>query len=512
MKIQSNKGNIFTIVIIVLALFTIFIGTIFMQINNQIKSNKNTLELTSAKYAAEAGIENAILEIIKQIEYKTNNYGNDSKTYYNKSKFVYDDYGKVKEKFISASELINSLEVENDELNICKQNLQNIISNKYTSPEDIIYDVVEFKLKSIHSVATEKDNNIKNNIKTKVYSAIDEVNEGLILLYNSSVIHSGDEHKEIEIEIIDENGTKKVKPEYVKYEFMEDKEGETKSKYKIKNLITSVYGEGEGVDSLKKDMKRIKDSVHNVYNKQQWTESLVKLNEFEGSKIYDILGRHLNDNDKILGKIDFLSWQWNHDINVLHKTINNIKKDIRNIIDTGIKEKATKSLEASFYELYLTYFKDPELQSTQVYNDIITFLINLEEVKKNLAELKCKLGGESINIGGNIELPEDNENDGDVSGGNGQTPEISIEIELDKLEENLKNNTSYEVNKIDKTPLVVEIVSNKINTVDDLELEIVSKGVLNKKEVTRKATVVFKTTKEDGEFVTNYSIINYSKD
>ena len=67
MKLQSNKGNAFTIVIIVLALFTIFIGTIFMQINNQIKSNKNTLDSTSAKYAAEAGIEHMAKKIIDDI-------------------------------------------------------------------------------------------------------------------------------------------------------------------------------------------------------------------------------------------------------------------------------------------------------------------------------------------------------------------------------------------------------------------------------------------------------------
>lgn len=54
MRLQNNKGNAFTIVIIALALFTIFIGTIFMQINNQIKSNKNTQESISAKYASEA--------------------------------------------------------------------------------------------------------------------------------------------------------------------------------------------------------------------------------------------------------------------------------------------------------------------------------------------------------------------------------------------------------------------------------------------------------------------------
>ena len=42
MKLKNNKGNTFTIVIIALALVTIFIGTIFMQINNQIKFNKNT--------------------------------------------------------------------------------------------------------------------------------------------------------------------------------------------------------------------------------------------------------------------------------------------------------------------------------------------------------------------------------------------------------------------------------------------------------------------------------------
>lgn len=502
MRIKDNKGNAFTIVIIVLALFTIFVGMIFMQINNQIKSNKNKLESVKIKYAAEAGIESAALNIINQIEEKL-----DAKTTSNTrintsvNRTVQDDFAKVKEKFISASEELDSLSVTNDELIICKQNLQNIIANKYTSPQDIVSDVVEFKLKVIHSVAIEKDNNIKNTMKTKVYSAIDKVNEGLILLYNSSIIHSGEEHKEKEIEVIDENGTKKIKPDYVKYEFMEDKEGQSKSEYKIKNLMMSAYGDGE--DSLKQDMYRIKDSVHNVYNKQQWTESASKLNDFANNGVYGILGTYLNE--KVLndgtGSINFLSWQWNHDTNTLYEIINNTKKEICNKIDIAIDDKATKSLEKSFYDLYLTYFKDPELQSTQVYNDIITFLMNLEEVKQNLAELKCKFGGQSINIGGSINPPEQNED----------TENGEIFIELDEYEHLFYEEYGYTVNKIDKRFLNVTYTGNTISHVDNLELEITSSGNFKGEKDDIKATVVFTTNKIGNEFVTDYYIKSYEK-
>ena len=74
MKKNNNRGNALVLVIVVLALVIIFTGTIFMQINNQIKSNQNSLTTVDAKYAAEAGIENTISQIIEQIEFKVNNY------------------------------------------------------------------------------------------------------------------------------------------------------------------------------------------------------------------------------------------------------------------------------------------------------------------------------------------------------------------------------------------------------------------------------------------------------
>lgn len=78
MKKNNNRGSAFVLVIVALALITIFTGTIFMQINNQIKNNHDLLITVDAKYAAEAGIENTISKLIEQIEFKVNTYSQSS--------------------------------------------------------------------------------------------------------------------------------------------------------------------------------------------------------------------------------------------------------------------------------------------------------------------------------------------------------------------------------------------------------------------------------------------------
>lgn len=74
MKKNNNRGSAFILVIVALALITIFTSTIFMQINHQIKNNYDLLINVNTKYAAEAGIENTISKLIEQIESKVNTY------------------------------------------------------------------------------------------------------------------------------------------------------------------------------------------------------------------------------------------------------------------------------------------------------------------------------------------------------------------------------------------------------------------------------------------------------
>ena len=127
MKKNNNRGNALVLVIVVLALVIIFTGTIFTQINNQIKSNQNSLTTVDAKYAAEAGIENTISQIIEQIEFKVNNYPQSSSKLLSRlTKSKNDDFAIVKNELINAYDKLqginNSYGVLNDVIIIHQYN------------------------------------------------------------------------------------------------------------------------------------------------------------------------------------------------------------------------------------------------------------------------------------------------------------------------------------------------------------------------------------------------------
>ena len=74
MKKSDNRGSVLILVIVALALLTIFTGIIFTQINHQTKSNYNLSVDVHLSYAADSGIENTIAKVTEQIESKVNKY------------------------------------------------------------------------------------------------------------------------------------------------------------------------------------------------------------------------------------------------------------------------------------------------------------------------------------------------------------------------------------------------------------------------------------------------------
>ncbi|MEG1284416.1 MAG: hypothetical protein RSD22_01650 [Romboutsia sp.] len=68
LKLKDTKGNIFVLVMFALAIVTIFIGTVSIQLSNQIKYNKNEEIYSENRYISEAGVENIIAQYIRNIK------------------------------------------------------------------------------------------------------------------------------------------------------------------------------------------------------------------------------------------------------------------------------------------------------------------------------------------------------------------------------------------------------------------------------------------------------------
>lgn len=67
-KVKSNKGSALVLAILATALLSIVVVIITSQINNQLRFNKRSYDDMKSKYAAEAGIEKSIHEIVNDIE------------------------------------------------------------------------------------------------------------------------------------------------------------------------------------------------------------------------------------------------------------------------------------------------------------------------------------------------------------------------------------------------------------------------------------------------------------
>lgn len=491
MKLQSNKGNVFTIVIIVLALFTVFVGTIFMQINNQIKSNKNTLENTSAKYAAEAGIENLAIEIINQIESKVNS-SKTTKSSYVQNKYTYDEFAVVKNQLIKVRKELLDLDKEYNVFDSSNKKLYNVIYNNYTSADIFKNDINEIKWNIIQLLAYQNDS-VKNNIKSKVYSIINDINNAQINLYGSSQMHEGEEHKGLYIKIIIANPWYKyVDSNYINENFI----GNYGEPYDYKLESIRAYTK----DVLKLKISELKENINKSDQYWKLQDELQVINDKVESDISNELIT-INNNFNELRNLQ--------NDGCSNDNINSVKSKLCKDIDNLIKNKI-ENIENELYLLYIEQFEKYEELNIENFELLKQISRNIDKIKINLIELKCKLGFAASNIGGEITSPDEDPSDPSDPSEDINNPNKYIEVY--EFEVQLDENYSYKVNKIDKTPINIIYNSGKISSVDNIELELISTGDVQGKTYTIKAIAEFITTNQDNRFITNYSIKSYEKE
>lgn len=509
MKKNDNRGNALVLVIVVLALVIIFTGTIFMQINNQIKSNQNSLITVDTKYAAEAGIENTISQIIEQIEYKVNNYPPSSSKLMNRfTKSKNDDFAIVKNELIEAYDKLQGINDSYGVLNDVIIDLYNIISNNYSSVQQLQSDIYDLKYKLIWDVASE-DDSVKNSIKDEVYSALSYISNSLVKIYSSDEIHKN--HQPLYIETIKNTWNDDV---YINQDDIDNKilgsnyDNTKNDSYQLNSIQNYM------MELATANVTNLENSV-NDYNLKNKIIILRNLLIYQNS-----FKNYLITVTNEINKIRYLSGP----VQTVYDNINEIKSKICGLIDISIKNYANE-IENYIYELWIEEFNEYNELNDQNYTMVKEILTKLETIKINLIELKCKLGYTPIDIDGEITLPDP---PGTVNPpGNGDDiPGIYVEIQGytykfkdndgDSVEAIFEDNYEYSVEAIERTPIVLSYSNNEVQSVDDISIEIISTGTNRGKKYKIKSKVIFKTQKtigEDGKvkYQTNYSIKTHDK-
>ena len=500
MKKNNNRGNALVLVIVVLALVIIFTGTIFTQINNQIKSNQNSLTTVDAKYAAEAGIENTISQIIEQIEFKVNNYPQSSSKLMKRfTKSKNDDFAIVKNELIEAYKKLQDINNRYGVLNDVIIDLYNIISNNYSSVQQLQSDIYDLKYKLIWDAASE-DDSVKSSIKDTVYSALSYISNSLVKIYSSDEVHKN--HQPLYIETIKNTWNDDV---YINQNDIDNK------------FIGSYY------DNTKNDSYQL-NSIQN-YMMELATANVTNLkNSVNDSNLKNkiiTLGDSLTGGNNLLtGDLSFRNYliivtnEFNNikylsgSPQTVYDKLNEGKRKICDLIDISINNYANE-IENYIYELWIDEFNAYNELNNQNYTMIKEILTKLETIKINLIELKCKLGYTPIDIDGEVTLPDP---PGTITPpGNGDDIQ-GIYVELPSYTYPFEDNYGYSVEAIERTPIVLSYSNNKVQSVDDISIEIISSGTNRGKKYKIKSKVIFKTQKTtNGEYRTNYSIKTHDK-
>lgn len=505
MKKNDNRGNAFVLVIIALALVTIFTGTIFMQINNQIRNNQNSLISVDAKYASEAGIENTISKLIEQIESEVNNYSqNSTVSLSNFDKSKNDNFAAVKNELLKAYDKLQIINSDYGVLTDATKSLYNIISNNYNLIQELQSDIYDFKYKLIWDTASEDD-----SIKDIVYSVLSDVSNSLIKIYSSDEIHKN--HQPLYIQGTKDQWHDKISTDSndIYNKFIKNYNDSNYS-YTVESIQQSISNE------LKNSIYSLANSITYLENNSQ--QSLVDkvniLGNTTSQKLHDYIqngvryeGMSYPGNTYNFVKFQFLSSttsEW-------EKTINTMKNGICDSIDIAIQNELYTNIEQQLYKIYIEEFNDYKSLNYNTYEKLRQILMVIENIKINLIELKCKLGYTPMDIGGEITSPiEPNNPETSIPPTNdGNTSDIYVE--LPSYTYSFGDSYGYSVEAINKTKIGISYSNNQIQSVDDISVEIISTGTNRGKTYKIKSQVVFKTQKTNGEFQTNYTITTHDK-
>lgn len=513
MKKNNNRGNALVLVIVVLALVIIFTGTIFTQINNQIKSNQNSLTTVDAKYAAEAGIENTISQIIEQIEFKVNNYPQSSSKLLSRlTKSKNDDFAIVKNELINAYDKLQGINNSYGVLNDVIINLYDIISNNYSSVQQLQSDIYDLKYKLIWDtseewVTTTENDSIRNEIKDTVYLALSDISNSLVKIYSSDEIHK--DHKPLYIEGIKDQWSDRISTDSndIYNKFIKNYNDSNHS-YTVESIQQYISNE------LKNSIYDLANSITSLEHNSQQTlvDKVNTLGHTTSQKLLDYINNGVRyEGSSYPGNTyNFIKFQYlSSTASEWENTINTMKSGICDSIDIAIQEKIYNDLESELYKIYIEYFYNYKSLNTTTYEKLKKICLNLEAIKINLIELKCKLGYTPVDIDGEVTLPDPPgtinppDNGDDIPG---------IYVELPSYTYPFEDNYGYYVEAIERTPIVLSYSNNEVQSVDDISIEIISTGTNRGKKYKIKSKVIFKTQKTtNGEYRTNYSIKTHDK-
>lgn len=483
---NDNKGSAFVIVIVALALITTFIGFIYFQTNNQIKSNQNSLVNVDAKYASEAGIESTISKIIEQIEYKVNNYSKPvTKSTRLTEKSYNDNFGEVKNELLKAYDRLYSIVDEYNILNEELENLYEIISTNYISPDELKSNIENFKYSIIKPIAKE-DDNIKNNIKDTIYLVLDDINSALIKLYSSNQIHNGEGHVPLSIETGSYGGDNV----YVIAKDVDDKFIGTNDNAVHSYMLYSIRNFAS--KTLSSNVSNLKDGLSSV--------------DIQNKVI--ILSNKVINLDNSLIAVDNKFWvikNLQSSIQKYDNDLENAKKQVRDEID-NVLNYLIYDVEPYIYNLWIEQFKNYNELNDSNYIKIKNILTNIDAIKSNLIELKCKLGYLPIDIGGEVTPPKEPD-----TGLPPITSDDEIYIEIPEYSYLFSDGYGYYIDAINQTKIGLTYKDDAVQSVDDLSINIISTGSNRGKSYKIKSKVVFKTKNINGKFKTYYNIESYQK-
>lgn len=453
-KLKCNKGaSAITLSIFVVILTSIFIVMSMNQIGNQMKSTRRRNENIELKYIAEAGTEQIIADIYKQIEENT-------------------------EKEIEKFEIENDAIIQFDTLSYVKSQEIEVRSNSDNNYLiSHLNDAAKMYLNLSEKIKT-TDPNLSELIIEKIYNPIakngyDLDGKNLTLVGWAKEAQNGNEKAlNLLIEKIGFNDNTDITPEY--------------------NGNTEIIPGKPITSGIKKDIEDIGkqiDSKNKVeFNKCEYTLNLSLYTATHMEK------SHLNHKIDNLNVVEYIKYFMMS--NIKDKTLEDARKNIANIdsnlAQTAIANNLQNELAIISEKISLIstgHITDravvisdinkliEEITNVQVKlleENITEGILLLEKAKRQLIEVKCRLG--NVNLGGSEVIPSEPGKPTEPPNIEPENPDIQ---EPDDSQDGLTIIVPVNINKNDyemfneKTTINKDVASYKLNQDINLRFKIV---------------------------------------